>query len=137
MQKYTLHAGLTIPNFDDKRDITIEEGLYAIEPFATNGNGKVHDGKPSGIYSLQDEKKPRSEIAREILTHIIEEYKTLPFCSRWIHKKFGAKTNFGLRMLENNGNIHNYAQLVEKDGSSVAQSENTIIVEDTVTVTTE
>jgi len=138
MQQYYLHAGLTVPNIEDHRADIIEEGLYAVEPFATNGGGKVHDGKPSGIYMLENDKSPRSPTAREVLNFIIKEYKTLPFCSRWLVKKFGSKAIIGLRELERNGNLHHFAQLVETQGSLVAQSENTFLVEkDKVTVTTE
>lgn len=130
IEQYDLHAGLTIPNFNDGKNQIIEKGLYAIEPFATlkNGNGKVRDGGNSGIYVLQDYKNIRSPIAREILNYIIEEYKTLPFCSRWLVKKFGTKALFGLKQLENNGNLHQFCQLIEASGSKVSQAENTILI---------
>jgi len=138
IEKYELHAGLTIPNIDDKRKFIINEGVFAIEPFATNGSGRVRDGKASEIYMLIDERMPRSPIAREVLEFIIEEYQTLPFCSRWLVKRFGTKALFGLRQLDQNGNLHNFPQLVETTGSKVSQAENTFLVEkDKVTVTTE
>jgi len=137
MEQYSLHAGITIPNTDDNRNIPLKEGLYAIEPFATPGNGKVHDGKPSGIYELRDNKNVRSPVAREVLEFIKKEYDTLPFCSRWIVKKIGNRALFGLRELEANGNLHNFPQLIETSKSKVSQSENTILIEkDKVTVTT-
>ena len=138
MKQNELHAGLTIPNIDDGREIPIKKGLYAIEPFATNGSGKVYDGKPSGIYMVTDSKNIRSSIAREVLEFILEEYYTLPFCSRWLVKKFGAKALFGLRQLEENGNLHHFPQLIETGKGKVAQAENTVLVnEEGVTVTTE
>lgn len=137
MEKYELHSGITIPNINDKRKIFLQEGLYAIEPFATSGNGKVHDGKPSGIYMLIDTKNPRSQIAREVLDFISEEFQTLPFCSRWIVKKLGTKALFGLKQLEENGNLHHFPQLVESGKGKVSQAENTILIEeDKVIVTT-
>jgi methionyl aminopeptidase len=78
---------------------------------------------------LLDNKKPRSQTAREILNFIEEEYKTLPFCSRWIVKKFGTKALFGLRQLEENKNLHQFAQLVETLNAKVSQKENTIIID--------
>ncbi|MBI3623005.1 type II methionyl aminopeptidase [Candidatus Pacearchaeota archaeon] len=136
IDEYDLHAGTTVPNIDDSRNIKIKKGLYAIEPFVTTGSGRVHDGKPSGIYHLQSEKNVRSPIAREVLEFIIKNYKTLPFCSRWLVKKFGTKALFGLKQLEDNGNLHHYAQLVETQGSKVSQAENTILVDKEVIVTT-
>jgi len=130
MRQYDLHAGITIPNIDDKKNVLLEKGLYAIEPFATTGNGKVHDGKDSGIYMLINNKNVRSQIAREILKFIEEEYQTLPFCSRWIVKKFGTKALFGLKQLEENGNLHQFPQLVESGKGKVSQAEHTVLVED-------
>lgn len=137
MQEYDLHAGLMIPNIDNKMPEKITKGLYAIEPFATNGNGRVVEGKPSGIYLLVDDKNVRNNEARKILNFITEEYKTLPFCSRWIVKKFGIKSLFALRQLEENGNLHQYPQLVEVSKAKVSQAENTILIDDKVIVTTE
>ncbi len=137
MEQYDLHAGITIPNVDDGRNVKLKEGLYAIEPFATSGSGKVRDGRPSGIYDLKDMKKPRSPIAREVLEFIEKEYDTLPFCSRWIAKKLGSRALFALKELEANGNLHQFSQLVEVSGRNVSQAEQTILLEkDKVTVTT-
>ena len=137
MEQYDLHVGITIPNVDDKKNIQLKEGFYAVEPFATPGNGKVHDGKPSGIYELTDEKNVRSPIARETLEFIKKEYNTLPFCSRWIVKKLGNRALFGLRELEANGNLHHFAQLIESSKNKVSQAEHTILIEgDKVSVTT-
>jgi len=130
IEQYNLHSGLSIPNIDDKRSTIINAGLYAIEPFATNGSGKVKDGKPSGIYSLIDYKNIRNPSAREILKYITEEYQQLPFCSRWLVKKFGTKALPALNQLEQNENLHQYAQLVEVNKGIVAQTENTILIEE-------
>lgn len=128
MDQYDLHAGITIPNIDDNSNIKLPKGLYAIEPFATTGSGKVHDGKPSGIYMIIDDKNIRSPIAREVLNFIIDEYQTIPFCERWIIKQIGTKALFGLRQLEQNGNLHQFKQLIEEKGALVSQAENTILL---------
>ena len=126
--KEDLHAGPFIPNFDNKKNIQIKKGLYAIEPFATTGAGRVRDGKPSGIYMLTSEKNVRSPIARELLNYIAENYQTLPFCSRWLVKKFGTKALFGLKQLEENNNLHHFPQLIETGKGKVSQTEHTILV---------
>jgi methionyl aminopeptidase len=138
MEHYQLHSGISIPNIDDGKNIKFGEGIYAFEPFATTGSGKVHDGKPSGIYELRETKNVRNPISREILEFIKKEYNTLPFCSRWVVKKFGTKALFGLKQLEENGNLHHFPQLVEVQGSKVSQAEHTILIsENEVIVTTE
>ncbi len=136
IEKNELHHGITIPNIDNKQEIPIKQGLYAIEPFATNGSGKVYDGKPSGIYELKSEKSPRSPNAREVLDFIIKEYQTLPFCSRWLVKKFGAKALFSLKQLEDNGNLHQFSLLMESSHGKVSQNENTFLVTDKEVIVT-
>ncbi|MBU1129220.1 MAG: type II methionyl aminopeptidase [Nanoarchaeota archaeon] len=136
IEKYELHSGKTIPNIANKNPRLFGTGIFAIEPFVTKGNGRVYEGKPSGIYSLQNTKNTRSQIAREVLEFISEEYSTLPFCSRWIVKKFGTKSLFGLRELEKNGNLHQYPQLIESSHNNVAQSEHTIFIEKDKTIVT-
>ncbi len=137
MDKYSLHAGLTIPNFQNKNQTEIGKGLRAIEPFSTTGDGRVYDGKPSGIYLLADSKNIRSTTAREILNFIREEYQTLPFCSRWLVNQFGTKTLIALKQLEENGNINQFSQLVEASHNKVAQAEHTLFLEkDNTTITT-
>ena len=136
IKRYDLHSDISIPNFDNNNNNTLPKGLYAIEPHVTSGNGKIYDGKPSATYLLIDEKNVRSPIAREILKYIIEEYKTLPFCSRWLVKKFGTKALIGLKQLNENDNIRNYSVLIETSGKNVAQTEHTILVDDEVIVTT-
>src|SRR3989339_709581 len=126
MKQYELHAGITIPNFDDNKNTIITKGLYAIEPFASTGNGKIHDGKLSEIYMVINSKNVRSPIAREMLDFILEEYQTLPFCSRWFVKKFGTKALIG------------FSQLVESNDAKVSQAENTILIDEKeVIITTE
>ena len=128
IDEYKVHAGITIPNFDNSQNIEIEEGLYAIEPFTTLGQGAVKDGKPSGIYHLEKEGNVRDIFAREVLKYIKEEFKTLPFCSRQIHKKFQTRGLLALRQIEQAGLLHHYSQLIEISGSKVAQAEHTIIL---------
>jgi len=136
MEKYDLHAGITIPNIDNNQERKIGTGLFAIEPFSTTGGGKVSDGKPSNIYQLVEEKNIRSPLAREILNYIITEYRTVPFCERWLYKKFGARAIIALKQLEENGNLHQFPQLVESTKNKVAQAEHTILIDKETKVTT-
>lgn len=136
MEQYHLHSGITIPNFDNAKTIPLGIGLRAIEPFATNGVGRIKDGKPSGIYMLVEEKTPRSQIARKVLELIAEEYQTLPFCSRWLVKKIGSRALIGLKQLEENGNLHHFPQLTEESGGKVSQAEHTLLIEKDKTIIT-
>lgn len=128
IKQYDLHAGFNVPNYDSGQKDELVEGLYAIEPFATNGLGRVRDGKPGGIFIVQKDGNVRDNFAREVLNFIDEEYNGLPFCSRWIYKKFGSRGLLALRMIEQAGVIHQYPQLIEEGKGKVAQAEHTVLL---------
>lgn len=135
--QYDLHAGITIPNYDNGNKNTLDKGIYAIEPFTTTGQGKIYEGKPSGIYKISSSQNVRDNNAREILSYIAEEYMTLPFCSRWLVKKFGTRALISLRFLENAGVIHQYPQLIEISKMPVAQAEHTLLIDKDIEVISE
>ena len=137
INQYDIHAGITLPNYDNAQEKSLPEGTYAIEPFSTSGHGSVKDGKLSGIYSLTNDKNVRDSFAREVLKYIKEEYKTLPFCSRWLVKKFGTRALIAMKRIEEADIVHNYPQLIEISNGKVAQAEHTILItSDEVIVTT-
>lgn len=129
LRQYNLHAGLTLPNCNNNNKTRLPEGVYAIEPFATTGQGIVYEGKGSGIYKLVERKSVREPLARKILDFIENEYKTLPFCSRWLVNKFSTRALFSLRQLENIKILHQFPQLIEKAHGKVSQAEKTLIIE--------
>ena len=128
IERFVVHAGWTVPNYDSGQTDTLEEGLYATEPFATNGNGRVRDGKGSGIFRIDGEGAIRDRFAREVLNWIADEYKTLPFASRWVYKKFGARGMLAMKQLEAAGILYQYPQLIEVSGGKVAQAEHTVLL---------
>lgn len=128
ISQYILHAGINIPNYDNSQTLKLEDGTYAIEPFITSGAGKVRDGKLSGIYSIEKNAQVRDVFAREVLAFINENYQTLPFCSRWLVKKFGTRALIALKRIEEAGIVHQYHQLIEVSKKPVAQAEQTIIL---------
>nr|MBI4156191.1 type II methionyl aminopeptidase [Candidatus Woesearchaeota archaeon] len=136
IERYKLHAGLTIPNYDNGDKNKLSKGMIiAIEPFATNGEGKVIEGKLSGIYRLENKKQSRNLTARKIVEFVDKKYNGLPFSKREIFEKFG-NSNFYLRMLENEKIFYQYPELVEKSKGLVSQFENTVLVEEKIKILT-
>lgn len=134
---FLVHAGLTVPSYKNNNKTELGEGAYAIEPFATTGQGIVYDGGKSGIYRLEKEAGVRDITTKKIYQYIKEEYKTLPFCERWITKKFGSRARISLLFLERAGILHHYSQLIEKSHSPVSQAEHTIVInKDKIEITT-
>jgi methionyl aminopeptidase len=128
IKRFDLHAGMSIPSYATSQTEKLEEGVYAVEPFSTNGAGRVRDGNPSNIYHLTNEGNVRDNFARKVLNFIKEEYSSLPFCSRWIYNEFGSKGILALRQIEQAGLLHHYPQLVEMNKGIVAQAEHTILL---------
>ncbi|MDP3027517.1 MAG: type II methionyl aminopeptidase [Nanoarchaeota archaeon] len=129
LDQYNLHAGTTIPNYANGNKNKLKEGAYAIEPFATTGEGRIYEGGSSNIFRIENPKTPRSPNARKILDYVWKKYKTLPFSLREVQEKFpGAR--IALKELEQQDIIKNYLQLIEASHKPVSQAEHTIIKTD-------
>jgi len=131
LERWRIHAEPRVPNYNNHDSNTLKEGqIIAIEPFATDGEGMVEDGKPSGVYMLLEKKPARGKLSREILEFIEKNYNTLPFSARWLvnNKKFGSKSLFALKELQNLGILHQFPQLIEKAKGNVSHSEHTFFV---------
>jgi methionyl aminopeptidase len=129
------HTSPNIPNRAVSQGATLEAGdVVAIEPFATDGGGKVSEGSEEEIYALEREASVRNRQARQALEQIVEQFRTLPFATRWLET---SRAEMALRRLEQQGVVHGYPVLKEDDGYLVSQKEHTVIVtEDGCEVTT-
>ena len=128
IKRYNLHAGFSIPNYDNNNKAKFENGVYAIEPFASTGDGQVKEGKGSEIMMLVDKKPTRDLSSRRILDFIEREYKNLPFAARWITKRFGSISFMALQRLEKEGILYHYPQLIESSGGIVSQAEHSVLI---------
>ena len=116
LEQYNLHAGISIPNYNNNDNYILEEGqAVAIEPFATNGEGLVNDAPGQYIFSY-----------------------IVPFSGRWITDEFGERKGaIALKQLSQAMAIYPYAPLREKQDCFVSQKEHTLIIEkEGCTVTT-
>jgi len=129
------HTAPNIPNREVAQGATLEVGdVVAIEPFATDGRGKVQEGGSEEIFALEREGSIRDRNARQVLDQITEEFKTLPFAARWLDS---PRAKMALRRLKQQNIVHGYPVLKEQDGTFVSQKEHTVIVtESGVDVTT-
>jgi methionyl aminopeptidase len=140
MDRWILHSGLSMPNIKENNPHKLEEGdVIAIEPFATDGVGKVTDMKDAYIFKFLRDRPMRLLHAKRALNIIKKEYKSLPFAQRWLTSHFSEHhLNAAMRMLISSRAVYPYHVLREKSNAVVAQSEHTVIVEsDGCTIITE
>ena len=132
---YKLHAGISIPNYDDGRKIEMEEGMvFAIEPFCTTGKGMIKEsGSPIIFRYIRGNTRLAS--ARKILDLSKNKFHNMPFSKRWIQMNPLILDN-ALSNLYNSGIIECYPPLKEVSDGLVAQQEHTVIVADKPIVTT-
>ncbi len=128
MERNKLHAGLSVPNVMGEGSGSVKAGdVIAIEPFATNGAGRV-DGKKSGnIYRMVNPRYIGGKDLKSLIHHINENYSALPFSERWCHK-FDKRAKHHLRKLLKAGIIATYSILRDVGKGTVAQSEHTVII---------
>lgn len=125
LDRFVIHRPPTIPNIGIAGGIVLEEGMvFAIEPFATTGSGRVGEKTRKEIYQQISGKPVRTPSARLILEHI-RDRRGLPFARRWLPDK---KTDIALPNLVRTKHLHVYPVLADIPGSLVSQHEHTLIV---------
>jgi len=132
IKQYDLHAGCEIPNISKQGGEEIKEGdVIAIEPFATNGEGRVSEGSVVNIFSLIEKKPARMREGRRVLNYVENNFQTLPFAERWLRKEFNSKLllHAALKELIVIGSIRQYPILKEVGKGLISQAEATILVE--------
>lgn len=129
---YLIHTEPTILNGkNNSKEVLIKGMPIALEVFITNGQGKVEDSYPSTIFEIVNPQKiGMLRIYREILEYAYKNFYTLPFCKRWLYKKFLKNSvDFAILQARKVGIIKEYPVLKEVENSIVAQFETTLVVE--------
>ncbi len=127
LERYDAHTAPNVPNRPVETGVELEPGdVIAIEPFATDGRGKVGEGSKTEIYEVVGDANVRDRTARSVLEEA-EAFDGLPFAERWLDTKRAA---MGLRRLEMANVVRSYPVLKEEDGTLVSQAEHTLIVTD-------
>ncbi len=128
LTEWNLHGGIVVPNVRTMHGYKFREGdVFAIEPFSTDGAGKVVDEPNTMIFRYLADKPLRMREARIILGHVKENYSTLPFAERWVAGLVPRfKLGLALRQLVSSRSIHPYHILRDQAGGLVAQAEHSV-----------
>jgi methionyl aminopeptidase len=118
--RYAIHCPPTIPNVGNPGGTVLEEGMvFAIEPFATTGAGRVGEKTRKEIYQQVGNRPVRIPAGRGVMEQIRNRCG-LPFARRWLD---GKKTELALPTLVRSGNLRVYPVLADVAGSLVSQHE--------------
>ena len=120
IDRYLLHAGKSIPNVPGASAATLEEGeIVAIEPFATNGAGRIANGPFGNIARFRRDPGTADPVA----ARLFGRFRTLPFAVRWAD---APEERAALQRARRH--IQTYPVFVERGGGWVAQAEHTVRV---------
>jgi methionyl aminopeptidase len=126
LSRYQAHDLPAVPNRAMEKGTILKAGdVIAIEPFATDGSGRISEGPINEIYGLSGSRPVRLAAARFLLKEIIENYRTLPFARRWLK---GDRAEYALMQLLRSGAVHRYPVLWEVEGALVSQAEHTVLI---------
>ena len=128
IERYTVHAGKSVPNIAEHGDDVLEEGdLIAIEPFASSGAGKVDGRKTGNIYRVMRVRDVRPDATARFLQVVSDTFNRLPFAERWCYR-LDRKAPAHLARLQRSGLVYSYPFLYDVAHGVVAQSEHSMIV---------
>jgi len=139
IKPFEIHAGKAVPNIAIRYPLRMMEGeFYAIEPFITTGNGTSILGGPNshfmidknGINGINGINRTNISSEKDFYNLIYQNYKTLPFCQKWLYDLGKEDYNLLLKNLENKRIIKSYPPIYDIDKSIVSQFEHTIYIRD-------
>ena len=129
IKRYNLHSGISVPNVKENGGTVLKPGdIIAIEPFVTDGAGRVGGKRNSNIYHVRQVRNIRDEKAAEMIDEIQHRYRGLPFAERWLHDIQTDDAVNSLTKLMRAGIISYYPVLDELGKGMVAQSEHTVLI---------
>ncbi len=125
-----IHTAPSIPNFDTGSAELLGKGVIAIEPFATDGPGLIHEKGEPTVFSLVGSKSTRVGFVRNIQKEI-EKLDGKPFTTRWLAKRFSqAQVRYALNQFKKLEIVKEYPPLVERGNGLVSQAEHSLLIDD-------
>ena len=130
VNRWTVHCAPSIPACPDRwNKAVLEPGMViAIEPFATDGKGTVHEQGKSEIFMMVKEPRKFKGIDERVWD-VIEKMNGLPFARRYFEGIESEAIEGSLLRLQRTGCAMSFPPLVDPDSSvRVSQCEHTMII---------
>jgi methionyl aminopeptidase len=127
----SLHAGKNVPNIKTLSMEKMQIGeTFAVEPFATDGSGRIRAAKEAYIFSNDmSNRKKLDKIAIQVRNLARRKFGTVPWASRWLYDmKRDFDFTIPLKILTKVGAIRPYPVLLEADDGMVSQAEHTLFI---------
>jgi len=131
IERFEPHASPSIPNVSNDIDILVKdiETPFAVEPFASTGDGFVSEADKILIFQHIEDRPIRNKDAKSLLEEI-HRYEGMPFSEYWIGKQLNTfQRRYALRELLKNEIISSFPVLVDKKNSFVSQAETTFLID--------
>ncbi|MFW9955856.1 MAG: type II methionyl aminopeptidase [Candidatus Thorarchaeota archaeon] len=131
LQQWNLHAGKNVPNVATALSSKMNIGeTFAVEPFATSGDGTIRGAKETYIFSNNMKNKRKLDrLTLQIRNIARQRFGTLPWAARWLHSiKSDIDVDTAIKNLERAGAIHGYPVLIEGRRGMVSQFEHSLFV---------
>jgi methionyl aminopeptidase len=126
--RWVVHCPPAVPNLpEDAEGRLVPGAALAIEPFATDGPGRVAETGVAEVFRLLPDHDPGPTIVGDLREALLAR-RGLPFSRRDLRAHPQAKVEEALRSLSDRGALSTYAPLVETTGRKVAQAEHTVFV---------
>ncbi len=135
--RFQVHTDPQVPNVITHRSGMFRKGMIvAIEPFATDGSGTVHETGEPEIFSLKRRIKLNSDMDEKVVETVLR-YRNLPFARRNLTDRHHPdRVERTLKALVRKGMLHSYPPLAEKPGIFVSQAEHTLYIGESVEILT-
>ncbi|MFW9966478.1 MAG: type II methionyl aminopeptidase [Candidatus Thorarchaeota archaeon] len=129
LKQWNLHAGKNVPNVGTRRGSKMNLGeTYAVEPFATDGNGTVKSSQESYIFAnVLTSKKKLDRPTSQVRNAARQKFGTLPWAARWLSSS-RIDVTAALHNLLRAGAIRSYPVLIEGKGGMVSQFEHSLFI---------
>ena len=132
INQWKIHGGKFIPGVKNDLPYKLKAGeFYAIEIFPSTGYGTTKLDGESSHYMLKDNYSPKKfkfKRSSQLLNLLNTDFKTLPFCPRFLNYKYNINYEPCIKELFYSEIISSHPPLIDNPGSKISQFEHTIYV---------